>query len=252
MTDWRKHLGMPAGPAGERLSAAFPTGAGFIVHPGAVAENALRLRSGALDVSFIPPIEYAREGTRYVVLPGAAVSSREADDTVTLHVRRGGHGIATLAADPACQSEIVLAMILLQEQFHVRPAIVPVGGGLEAMLERADAALLAGHASLRHAGARAARLDLVEHWVELTGLPYVHGFWCAHQDRLTRRELAAFTEGMRAAARETENDPAGPVSCTFDPEEQEAVDQFFRLAFYHGMLPDVPDLRFVETEAEDG
>lgn len=251
MSERRKHIGMPAEPAGERLTGAFPPGAGFILHPGGAAENALRLRSGALDLSFISPMEYAREGTRYLVIPGTAVSSREANDTITLHFRRGVERVTTVAVDPAGQSETVLAMILLQEQFDVRPAVVPVTGALDAMLTRADAALLLGDAALRHAADSDAQLDLVEHWVELTGLPYVHGFWCAREDAMTREELAAFGENVAAAGRAASG-PGAALSYAFGEEEQDAVDQFFRFAYYHGMLPDVPGLRFVETDGDNG
>lgn len=264
-----KRLGTPTDVACQPLVHALRGQSRFDVEPGSTAENALLLRSRSLDVSFISPIEYAKEGTDYVIVPGAALSSLEGADTITLHFRAGLRGIRTIAVDPASAAEVVLAMIVLQEEFDVRPSIVPVAGGLDLMLGRADAALLVGNASLQETLRHANRLDLVDHWIDLTGLPYVCGFWCSRRDVLTREELAAFGDAadrasaLAAAYTPSMLDPGLPTlpaadlqtllaafGYAFSPTEQEAVEQFLRYAFYHGMLPDVPEIR-LSTPPED-
>jgi predicted solute-binding protein len=138
------------------------------------------------------------------------------------------------------------------------------------MLHKADAALLAGNASLCQSTGHANSLDLVEHWTELTGLPYVHGFWCTRPGLLTPENLAVITEAASEAAEESGKmtpamlDPGLPSlgaddlvalldasAYVFNGPEQRAVDQFLRFAFYHGMLPDVPELRFAGVEEDE-
>jgi predicted solute-binding protein len=110
----------------------------------------------------------------------------------------------------------------------------------------------------------------VEHWIDLTGLPYVHGFWCTRPDQLTPEQSAAIAEAATEAAEESAAltqaglDPGLPVlhpddlaavldasAYVFNEPEQQAVDQFLRYAFYHGMLPDVPELRFAGAEEDE-
>jgi len=40
-------------------------------------------------------------------------------------------------------------------------------------------------------------------------------------------------------------------SFSFTDEEQDGVAEFFRFAFYHGVLPDIPDLSFYPLDTED-
>lgn len=270
MTDRPKHLGTPADVACQPLVHALRRRPLFSVEPGTAAENTLRFRSRVLDFSFISPIEYAREGADYVIVPGAGLSTVEAADTITLHFREGVRDIRTVAVDPASTAEVVLAMIILQESFDVRPAVVPVTGGLDLMLGKADAALLVGNASLGETTRHPGRLDLVDHWIDLTGLPYVHGFWCVRQDAATAEELSAFREcAEEASASAAGYTPAmldaglpplsadrlsallSTVAYGFGGREEEAVDEFLRYAFYHGMLPDVPEIRPAAPPADD-
>jgi len=242
---------------------------GFVLTTGDGAGIAHRLRSRSLDISFVSPLEYAREGTDYVIIPGLALSSHLPSGAVTLHFREGVRKISSVAVDPGTGADVVLAMILLQEDFDIRPSVVPVAGDLNLMLRKADAALLSGNASLTELGGHPNALDLVEHWIDLTGLPYVHGFWCTRPGLLSREEIAAFGESATEAAEEAANiTPAPPVpgvpaihpedlravfdafAYVFNEPEQQSVDEFLRHAFYHGMLPDVPELRFA-GDADD-
>jgi chorismate dehydratase len=269
MTAPVSRVGMPPDIGCQPLLHALRRHGGFALTAGSAAEIALRLRSGTLDASFVTPLEYARDGTDYVIIPGVALSSHLPSAAVTLHFREGLHTLSTIAVDPGAGSDIVLAMILLTEQFDLRPSVVPVAGDLDAMLRRADAALLSGNASLRQSGGHGNRLDLVEHWIDLTGLPYVHGFWCTRPGVLTPARLAAFEESASEAAAAAdaltpatldaglpalhEDDLQAVINAwafAFNDSEQQAVTRFLEYAYFHGMLPDVPDLRFAGAEDE--
>ena len=133
---------------------------------------AWKLRHGDLHAAFVSPVEYARESSEYRILPSVAVSSRAG---VALYVRKGLRDIRTLAADPSFVSEIVLARIVLAEEFERIPAIVPVIGSLDQMLARADSALIAGDALLVASRANSDNIDLAHYGAKWLTFPMSMG-----------------------------------------------------------------------------
>jgi chorismate dehydratase len=222
------------------------------------AHNAIGLRDRSLAMALISPVDYARDGSLFRIVPDIAVSSSGATGVISLHFRTGIRTISTLAVDPACPSEAVLARILLAEEFGAAPALVPMMPDLENMLARADAALLVGDVS-RNAVWRGESLDLVELWMEMTGgLPFVHGVLCCHERALVASELDLLTMVPAVAdrLRHEQRADAGPaqsgaydvtpegISHIFDDPVRAGFKEFVTYAFYHGILPDVPELNF--------
>jgi chorismate dehydratase len=267
-----KRLGIPGALFSSPLTMPLRTRADFALSVEAPARNALRLRDHDLDAALLSPMDFAREGSLYRVVPGIAVSSQLANSAITLHFREGLHDVATFAADPSLTSEIVLAKIILAEEFDISPKIVPFQGPLDVMLERADAALLTGDASLQVASMHSNVVDLVESWAEMTDLPFVHYFWCAREEDLSENEVQALQhageEGTalfddiarEASSRALSSIPIAAItsyletfSYDFPEEAREGLQEFLRYAYYHGVLPDVPDIRwFGERGEEEG
>lgn len=218
--------------------------------PAALAEQ---LFARELDAAFLSPVDYARNASEYLIVPGSAVSSAEGNNAVVVHFREGVKTVRTLAVPPISASDIIIAKILLAERFDLNPQIVPVLGSLDDMLARADAALLAADAAMQYALTRPNALDLVEEWVVSTDFPYVHGFWAGRDEALTGPEVrvlaAAGRRGYDALAK-AGGALAGVLEAfSYDLTEdvQEGIREFFRYAYYHGILPDVPDLRFFDV-----
>jgi len=227
------------------------------------ARNAIKLREHDLDAAFLSPIEYARDSSDYVIVRGIAVSSSSATETITLRFRESLHKIRALAVDPSSSSEIILARVILAEEFDINPAIVPVMGSLEDMLNKADGALLVGDAALRVPGEDKSAIDLVDFWNDITGLPFVHGFWCAREQDMTA-EVVSQLQSAKARgvqhihALATELPPPAPglavaeyleqFSYDLAEEELEAVREFIKYAYYHGVLPDVAELALFPLE----
>jgi chorismate dehydratase len=220
-----------------------------IVHdaPAALAE---KLFARELDAAFLSPIDYARNASEYLIIPGSAVSSAEGNNAVVVHFREGATSIRTLAVPPTSASDIIIAKILLAERFDLNPQIVPVLGTLDEMLARADAALLAADAAMQYALSRPNALDLVEEWVVSTDFPYVHGFWAGREGALTPPEIRVLADAGRRGY-EALAEAGGPLAGALEAfsydltdDVQEGIREFFRYAYYHGMLPDVPDLTF--------
>jgi len=232
--------------------------AGFHLVMGSPATNAVRLRDHELSAALVSPLDYARETSHSKLIPGVAVASEGRGSVVTLHFREGLQSITTIAVDPSSTGEIVLAKIILAEEFDSHPTIIPVIGGLEEMLTRADSALVVGIDQVHGAAGHANMMDLIEAWTDMTRLPYVHAVWCARIDDITEPEIATIAGpqaliagSIDALASEANPEHALAVRDYLDfftysmTEETEiGMTEFFRYAYYHGILPDIPELLF--------
>ena len=238
----------------------------------ATARNAIRLRERDLHAAFLSPIDYARESSDYCIVPDVGVSSQVRGGSVALHFRAGIRDITSMAVDPSSLSEIVLATIILSEEFDIKPKIVPVPGSLEGMLKKADSALLIGDAAVREAETHHDVLDVVEEWNVLTGVPYVHGFWCARENDLSQEEILLLqTVGAQAPSllgEIVETDARGhqlggisPAALNeylesfayeLTPDDMEGLREFLKYAYYHGVIPDVAEVSFFTSTHSDG
>ncbi|MGH2566729.1 MAG: MqnA/MqnD/SBP family protein [Bacteroidota bacterium] len=219
--------------------------------------------------AFLSPLDYARHGAEYCIVPNVAVSSSLPTDTVQLFVKSDIRNITTMAVDIRVTSEIILAKIILMEKYPNEQSqqgslqIIPMMPDVNAMLTRADAALLV-NLSPTTPSSDAFKLDLVEEWADLTDLPYVHGFWVGKENQMlvddaerlmrARAEGAAHVETIaeQAAARSgisAKQAKSYLSSFTFDFGEQQSdsLKEFMSYAFYFGILPDIPEINFFDV-----
>ena len=160
------------------------------------AECADQLQQGKVDVGLIPSIEFQRiKGTK--IIPGPVVACRHRVRSVLLISVVPLWKVKTVAVDTGSRTSAVLARIVFDEFFHIRPDFRPAPPDLAAMLAQNDAAVLIGDAALKfmeeherpNADKQRALLkygpeplevfDLAERWKFLTGLPFVFAFWAA-------------------------------------------------------------------------
>ena len=143
------------------------------------SECARLLHAHETDLGLIPSIEYLRGPVPYALVPGPAVISRGRVASVAIYTRKDLRDVRTIAMDSSSRTSVALATILLKRRFGVTAEPAPMAPDLEAMLGRADAALLIGDTALflpdGAAGAR--KIDLGEEWTEETGLPFVYACW---------------------------------------------------------------------------
>jgi chorismate dehydratase len=243
--------------------------------PDLSCQNALRLKSRELDAALLSPIDYARNSNEYLMVPNICVSST-GNRTMLLHFRKGLRTINSIAADIGLISELVLAKIILIEKYDTNPQFVPMAPAspasrpdVTAMLAKADAALLVGGPTLSSSRETECAIDLVEEWVDLTDLPYVHAIWLSHRNSLAPSNLYVLRrscdEGRRhlrdialVASKEGQGTPeeceAYLASLDFNLDEAaiESLSEFCRYAFYHGILGEVPEIRFYPPELDPG
>jgi chorismate dehydratase len=165
------------------------------------SECAARLATGEADIGLIPIAALATTpGLR--ILPGCTIASKGRVRSLLL-VRRVGQPLADLrsvAADTASRTTLAYARILFHKWGNPAVPFLPLAADLDAMLERADAAILIGDPALLALEERANRFersgeelvyhDLAEEWRTLTGLPFVSAVWCAAHGVLLDETIA--------------------------------------------------------------
>jgi chorismate dehydratase len=140
------------------------------------------LEGGLIDLGLIPAFEYARHAD-YLAVPGVAIASRGAVESVALFTRRDIADVRSIALDISSRTSANLVRVLCAEHFRIDPVFTPAAPDLGSMLDTADAALVIGDPALfADPGARVNKIDLGEIWTILTGLPFVWAFWAGRAD----------------------------------------------------------------------
>ena len=141
-----------------------------------------------------------RPGLR--ILPGCTIASKGSVRSLLL-VRRAGRPLKDLrsvAADTASRTTLAYARILFHKWGNPDVPFLPMAADLDAMLDRADAAIVIGDPALLALEERANRFertgeelvyhDLAEEWHTLTGLPFVSAVWAAAPSSLLDESVA--------------------------------------------------------------
>ena len=201
-------------------------------------------------------------------MPDICVASSRPTNTIQLVLRSKLHKIERVAIDVRFTSEIVLANIILLEKYRNQPPhsklqFIPMVPDLDTMLAACDAAVIVQDVPLPLSRTAAFTLDLVEEWTDLTGLPYIHGFWVGREEELSALEaqalLTAKNEGVslktniaqsvaqqqnRSVQEMTEY--LSSFTYDFGEQEQESLAEFIHYAYFHGMIGDVPDIHLFD------
>jgi chorismate dehydratase len=232
------------------------------------SECADRLATGAADIGLIPIAALATTpGLR--ILPGCTIASKGRVRSLLL-VRRASQPLSALnsvAADVASRTTLAHARILFRNWGNPDVPFLPLPADLDAMLDRADAAILIGDPALMALEERANRFertgeelvyhDLAQEWRALTGLPFVSAVWATAcggplDERVAEDFLQSRNHGLQnIEALVAEWSRQLPLSeetihaylttnihYILDEECVEAMRVFFRMAAEAGVLPE--------------
>ncbi|HTK80655.1 MAG TPA: MqnA/MqnD/SBP family protein [Bacteroidota bacterium] len=243
--------------AGQRL---------FAFETGEYAQLALQLRQGNLDGAFLSPIEYARLNdpfdrrrsesaqsgyAHFRIVPGVCAASEGESGAAVLVFKEHLRDVKNVLIDPRFPSEIVLLRLVLAEKFDSHPQLVPASKISETALKTNDAALLVDRDALQY-HEHQNKIDLIDEWSDLTDAQFIHGFWAAGETALSGEEaggLASTTspDDLRELP-EPEKEYLSNFSYAFDDRAVSGLNEFFRMAYYHGVLQEIPDVRFHDAE----
>jgi len=230
-----------------------------------------RLISGELDISPVPSVEFARHAGDLLLLPDIAVSSRGPVMSIVLVSKLpleelGGRPVALANNSRTSQ---VLARLVLEQHYGVRPEYFESPPDLGEMFREADAALLIGDDALRIIAAPCAWhvYDLGQEWKAMTGHSMVYALWAVrrdfarqHPDAVSRVQQA-FETSLRESIAGIEEiagdiarwEPFSPaflaqyfktLQFDFGPDLQQGLVHFYRLAKQITLLEAVPELAF--------
>ncbi|MGH7672688.1 MAG: menaquinone biosynthetic enzyme MqnA/MqnD family protein [Gemmatimonadales bacterium] len=232
------------------------------------------LVAGALDLSVISAVEYARHAKDLVLLPDLAVSCDGPVRSVALFSRRPVSRLdgKTVLLSASSRTSVALLELLCRDVWKIRPrfaearAEVQDLGALAALPH--EAVLVIGDAALTLAarGTYPHRYDLGEAWKRWTGLPFVFAAWAArrvadpaavrrtHQAlRASRAWGLAHLDLLADAAARSCNVPRatclqylGGLDYAFTDKHLAGLTDFFRRLAAEGIVPD-GSLQFVRV-----
>jgi chorismate dehydratase len=225
------------------------------------------LANGTADIGLVPIAGLATiPGLR--ILPGCTIASKGKVRSLLL-VRHANQPLADLrnvAADVASRTTIAYSRILFHKWGNPDVPFVPMAADLDAMLDRADAAILIGDPALMALEERANRFertgeelvyhDLAEEWRKLTGLPFVSAVWAAapgspfnqgvETDFIRSRDhglenidalVAQWSRQMPLSEETIRSYLTTNIHYLLDEECIEGMSGFFRMAAETGVLP---------------
>ena len=226
------------------------------------AKCAELLHQGKVDLGLIPAIEYLRGD--YSIVPGVAIASDGDVATVAIFTRKPIDQVETLALDLSSRTSVALTRVLCAKHWGIGPKFTPSEPDLEAMLRKADAALVIGDPAfdIDPVKQNVTKIDLGAEWKVLTGLPFVYATWVGRpgaaspaQCRALREARERGVENLPAIARQASGgDPAFEQralaylrdNLRFDlgAAEQAGLRKFHELAAEISIVPELKPLRF--------
>jgi len=170
-----------------------------------------QMAEGSLDVSVISAVEYARDATRYLLLPDLAISCDGPVRSVVLFSKRPASDLMgrRVLVSKSSMTSVVLLEMLFEHVWDARPTFVPSNAEISDVEqfgdEEHDARLVIGDAALllwsrlrdQRVPAGAPGLhgyryayDLGATWKNWTGLPFVFAVWVALRTTPVAESLA--------------------------------------------------------------
>lgn len=159
------------------------------------------MADGALDVSVVSAVEYARDWERYLLLPDLAISCDGPVQSVMLFSTRPAHELSgsDVLVSKSSMTSVRLLELLFNHVWKARPTFVPgnaeaadlrsaAGAQPAARLVIGDAALMMRSGAITHPFEY--MYDLGDVWKQWTGLPFVFAVWVAQRTADTAQALA--------------------------------------------------------------
>jgi chorismate dehydratase len=232
------------------------------------------LRTRQVDIAIIPAIEYQRiDGL--VILPDLSISSKKSVRSLLLIAKKPIQEVTKIALDCSSRSTQALTKILCAKLWHIEPKFFEMEPNLQAMMEKADAALLIGDAALSFAvnGAKSDKVagaasyfvyDIVEKWRALTSLPAVLAVWAARPDAITKEVVRDFQDSLAFGIQHVKQitDDAAPqmklpaeelrryltqnIDYSLDSENLQGLRRYYNLAAEIGIIPHVREIVVAE------
>jgi chorismate dehydratase len=165
------------------------------------------MATGAIDVSVVSAVEYARDAHQFLLLPELGITSDGPVRSVMLFSKRSPRDLGgrRVVVSKSSMTSVALLELLFEHVWRCRPEFVPGDAELADIArfddDTHDARLVIGDAALKlfdaanRGGPWADRYpyreDLGAVWKQWTGLPFVFAVWVAQRRTPVHASLAA-------------------------------------------------------------
>ena len=239
-------------------------GSAELIMDTAPARSAELLSNGRVDAALVPVFSYQTIANVKLV-PDVCVGAKERVRSVCL-VTNGMDlaDVKSVALDVSSRTSAALTKIIFREFYSQEPEWTSTPPSIDAMLAKADCALIIGDPSLRIDDARSTgssfrKFDLVELWRSFTGLGFVFAMWMTAKDAAPVDFAAARDEGVahidEIAANYTDEigldtadltDYLGrSISYSVSGEMFAGLELYFKLGEQHGLFREQKEILFL-------
>lgn len=226
------------------------------------------LKAGSADIGIIPVAAYTTI-PGLVVIPDVAIAAKRAVRSILLVSKLPLEKIRSVATDDSSRTSAALVEIFLRKFVGIEPGFQRQRADLREMLHWHDAALLIGDVALQAETEGYYAYDLAEQWQRWTGRPFVFAFWAVREAALAGAAPGLNITAVFQASRDnglrqvpeivrswaprlglspsvvseylTEN-----IDYRLDSDNLEGLRLFYRYAAECNVLPDAPEIRFLE------
>lgn len=233
---------------------------------------ALLLETAGADIVLSSPLEYARAVgiIDYALVPGVAITTRGLAGLIRLLFIQGREDIQRVVIRRGHPYETLACNMVLTEKYDIEPSFIEVDPDMsvDQMLALGDALLLTGDDAILGVGERRSFLDISDEWEDLfeEGLPYRIAW--GPMGSVDQRMIDMLIEARNAAVARLVDPPhpgnpdlrastlhkafrRSDISFELGDEEIRGLETFFRYAYYHGAIPDIPAIKFLSDRTAE-
>lgn len=150
------------------------------------SQLARMVRKGELACALVSSIELFRHPD-WSAVPQVAIASTGRVLSVRLFSKVPFERVRSVALDTSSLTSSALVQVLFARWWQAKPEYLPAAPDLEAMLNRADSALLIGDKGMLAQAKGLYVADLGEEWFHWTGLPFVWALWLGKREHVQPR-----------------------------------------------------------------
>lgn len=226
------------------------------------------LKTGLADIGIIPAAAYTGI-PGLVIIPNVAIASKNAVRSILLISKVPLEKIRSVATDDSSRTSAALVEIFLRKFVGTNPGFRRQKAVLEEMLQWHDAALLIGDPALVANTEGYYVYDLAEQWRRWTGRPFVFAFWAVRKSSIAglnpeldlprifqesrdhglhhmEEIVAAWSPRLGLPASVIREYLTRNIDFSLDRENLEGLQLFYRYAAEYKVLPEAPELHFLE------
>lgn len=223
-----------------------------------------QLIEGLVQSALIGTLDYAKGKGNWKLFPDICVAAKESFKTINLFFNKEIRDLSSIIVDMNDPTAVALLKIIMQEKYEISPKFIELNGNLNEQLNRADAALLSGNKAFEIQQSNRMFIDLGDEWYDLTGLPFVYALWSVHEmeadGSMVKKIKSMMDNNLKNMDQTLDSIFTGRnkkdkilsefiksrIIYHLGLEEREALNEFFRYAFFFGLIEHIPELHFLE------